>query len=386
MKILMLAPFPVPYPRGSSLKAMENAEMAAESPEVEKITLVSYGSPIKNTEKRIDLQPISILYTSTGFSFKRIFCMLLLLLKAFHMEKKNRYDIIHAHNTESGILAIILKRIFGIPVLLDLHGDLKSELMASKTPFKGLVTKIACMVERQVLTRADMVVTLTGLWEAELKAKGISNVEAIYPTSRIIKPRADTAPLKKRLGIGQNSVVMYSGNFSEYQGLDLIIAASKGVIQKRKNVRFVLIGKDPDKRYERITKSLGIHSKFIFTGFLPKELLPSYYKMADVLVIPRPDSSIARFVVPKKLTDYMASGRPIVATDVGDHKTMLSGAGVLVKPSADGLADGILSILENKRLGQSLGKRAYDRLVERYSWESVRKKTIQTYKSILANK
>lgn len=381
MKVLVLAPFPIPYSRGSSLKALETAEMVAESKGVEKVTLVSYGSPESCKKDKIEFRPIRIIYTPTGFSFKRAFCVLLLFLKALSLMRRERYDLIHAHNVESGFAAVALKRIFGVPVLLDLHGDLRSELLATRKLVAVLMALFVTPAERCVLKMADRTVVINSLWARYLRRKGIKDVETIYPTSRVEKPGTDEN-LKDVLGIGRGKVVLYSGSFREYQGLDLLIEAARMVIEKGDDVRFILIGDDPGGKYKKLVKGMGMGDKFIFTGFLQKQTLSKYYGIADVLVVPRPESELARFAMPRKITDYMSARKPIVATDVGDHRAMLSSAGIIVKPNAEDIARGILSVIRDKELGLRMGRLAYERLIREYSWQKTRGKFIGAYKKM----
>jgi len=87
----------------------------------------------------------------------------------------------------------------------------------------------------------------------------------------------------------------------------------------------------------------------------PRETMASYLAMADVLVSPRAYGGN----LPLKVFDYLAAGRPIVATDIPTHRTVLAeDRAVLVAPRTDAIAEGILSVLADPERAQRLGTAA----------------------------
>ena len=93
--------------------------------------------------------------------------------------------------------------------------------------------------------------------------------------------------------------------------------------------------------------------------------MPAYLAMADVLVSPRAFGGN----LPLKIFDYLAAGRPIVATDISTHRAVLTPhTAVLVQPNADALADGIVSILRCPSRGRELGDAAREYAFEHLGW------------------
>jgi glycosyltransferase involved in cell wall biosynthesis len=97
----------------------------------------------------------------------------------------------------------------------------------------------------------------------------------------------------------------------------------------------------------------------------PRHEISSYFSMADVLVSPRSHGGN----LPLKVFDYMAAGRPIVATDIPTHRTVLNQrCAVLVPPHSRGLAEGILSLLGDPERAARLGNAARAYAEERLGW------------------
>ena len=116
-------------------------------------------------------------------------------------------------------------------------------------------------------------------------------------------------------------MVLYTGTFEAYQGLDLLFAAAKVVQRERPDARFVLAGGKPDQVATR-EKPGGRDRRrwLIFTGELPSEAIPAYLDAADALVSPRSSGTNT----PLKIYQYLRSGRVIVATRLLTHTQVLS--------------------------------------------------------------
>jgi glycosyltransferase involved in cell wall biosynthesis len=131
--------------------------------------------------------------------------------------------------------------------------------------------------------------------------------------------------------------------------------------------RFVLVGADRASG----TPLGGNAEELVRAGILtvverqPHSAMPVYLAMADVLVSPRAFGAN----LPLKIFDYLAAGRPIVATDISTHRAVLTGeTAVLVQPNAGALADGILSILRGPSKARELGDAARRYAFEHLGW------------------
>jgi glycosyltransferase involved in cell wall biosynthesis len=99
----------------------------------------------------------------------------------------------------------------------------------------------------------------------------------------------------------------------------------------------------------------------------PRDRIPSYLAIADVLVSPRLEGGN----LPLKIFDYLATGRPIVATDVLSHRAVLTDErAVLVKPTADALARGITEVLTDDERARRLGAAARAYADHEFAWPS----------------
>jgi glycosyltransferase involved in cell wall biosynthesis len=137
-------------------------------------------------------------------------------------------------------------------------------------------------------------------------------------------------------------VVLYSGTFEEYQGLPDLIDAIPLVLAQAPSARFVFVGAQAaDDLPDRAAGLIGAGVLRVVDR-QPRDEMGSFLAMADVLVSPRAYGGN----LPLKIFDYLAAGRPIVATDIPTHRSVLDeDRAVLVAPEAAELARGILTLL-----------------------------------------
>ena len=121
---------------------------------------------------------------------------------------------------------------------------------------------------------------------------------------------------------------------------------------------------------------LGIDQAVRFAGRRPIEQMPEFMGLAAVLVSPRAEP----LVTPLKIYAYMASGRPIVATDLPTHTDVLDeGSAILVPPTAEGLAEGIVQVLADPQRASRLGHEARRKAEQQHTAASLRRKLLDAY-------
>lgn len=166
-------------------------------------------------------------------------------------------------------------------------------------------------------------------------------------------------------------IVMYTGNFTT-MGQDKGIADILHALKQLPEVLFVAVGgSDKDRvHYESMAIQLGVASQVRLDGFAPQATLAKYQRAADILLMPFPDTHHYRSnMSPVKMFEYMASGRPIVASNLPTITEVLNSANaVLVPPgSPRALAEAISGLLNDPERGERLAGQA-KKDVQKYSW------------------
>src|SRR5260221_10068505 len=152
-------------------------------------------------------------------------------------------------------------------------------------------------------------------------------------------------------------VVLYTGTFEAYQGLDLLFAAMVEVVRARRDARLLLAGGRPEQveQARREAAALGLGDAVIFAGERPAGEISAFLDAADVLVSPRSRGTNT----PLKIYQYLRSGRAIVATRLVTHTQVLDDSVAILTPAtAEGFAAGILRAIDHPDLAGRIGEAA----------------------------
>ncbi|MCF7907312.1 MAG: glycosyltransferase family 4 protein [Candidatus Omnitrophica bacterium] len=198
------------------------------------------------------------------------------------------------------------------------------------------------------------------------------------------KPSLNGQWVKKKFNISSD-LVLYIGQLHGAQYVDIFIKAANILSSERPDVKFMIVGEGfSEHSLKQLTYDLGLKDKVIFTGSIPYGDIPDYVNAASVCVAPFKDTEVTRCKSPLKIAEYLASGKPIVASLVGEVRNMIGGCGVLVKPGDHhSLAEGILRLVEDKELRGKLSKHARKRAERKYNWTNTADSLICAYKKIL---
>ena len=187
------------------------------------------------------------------------------------------------------------------------------------------------------------------------------------------KPTQDeVSRIKTEYRLEGKSVLLYTGTFGKNQGLEMTIDALDTVRQTHPNVKAMFVGGvgSDMARIQSLVKLKGMED--IVALIEPRDFreMPAYMEAADILLSPRTDGTNT----PLKIYSYMASGKPILATDLPTHTQALDHSmAELVEPTPSAVADGICKILDNSECAEKLGKAAKQKAQSQYGYDRYRR-------------
>ena len=178
-------------------------------------------------------------------------------------------------------------------------------------------------------------------------------------------------------------VVLYAGQIHGGQYVELFIKAASILKARKTNAVFMIVG--GGYRLEELksySESLNLKNRLIFTGYVEHETVPFYIAAADVCVACFQRNNITECKSPLKIAEYLASGKPIVASNVGEVERMVGDAGILVEPGNEvSLANGIERLLNDSELRDALSLKARTRAETKYNWEDTANSLLKAYNS-----
>jgi glycosyltransferase involved in cell wall biosynthesis/ubiquinone/menaquinone biosynthesis C-methylase UbiE len=189
----------------------------------------------------------------------------------------------------------------------------------------------------------------------------------------------DKSETRKKLNLpNDKKIAMYVGHFFGWKGVDTAIESAK-LLSDQKDILFVFVGGDENEKKTYIEKVTQENIKSVlFLGHVLKKEIPSYLRSADVLLLPNVATTkeSIHFTSPIKMFEYMASGVPIVASDLPSIKETLNekNACFAEQGNAKSLASGIKKILTNASFAKNISEQA-KKDAEGCTWEG-RAKTV----------
>ena len=172
--------------------------------------------------------------------------------------------------------------------------------------------------------------------------------------------------------------MMYIGNLEAYQGIDLLLESFSRITSSVKHVHLVIVGgtKEDIQHYQQKSQGLGIETRVSFLGAKPIDQLALFLAKADILVSPRTKGNNT----PMKLYSYLQSGKPIVATNLPTHTQVLHDqVAILANPNPESFAQGMLRLILDPKLCQTIGEAGRLLVEKEYSFTSFRSKVNELY-------
>ena len=196
---------------------------------------------------------------------------------------------------------------------------------------------------------------------------------------------ATSAPdVRRTYGIedGQ-TLILYTGTFEEYQGLDLLMAAAVRLAADRPEVRVLVVGGEPAQVDAARRRAADAGSPMVFTGQRPPQEIPAFVEACDIVVSPR----VSGTNTPLKIYSYLRSGRPIVATDLRTHTQVLtSQTAVLVTPEPEAFASALRRLIDHPEEGARRAAAARALAETRYSRQMYLSRTGAAYELLLGHR
>jgi glycosyltransferase involved in cell wall biosynthesis len=382
LRILFLAPQPFFEVRGTPLAVLHlTRALAGLGHSVDLLTFPQGEAVAIAGVRHLRSLRLPVGRVKAGPSIAKMLLDVPFLAEAVARMASRRYDVVHAVE-ESAHLVAPFARLLRIPLVVDVDSSIPDQLRYSGFATRGPLVWLADTLEAHALRHAAAAVTVcTSLTEGvkrRVPELPVFQVEDPPLVDRRQPPAPEAvAALRRELGLGEAPVVLYSGNFESYQGVELLLEATPRV----PGAQFLFMGGRPAEieALRARARELGSADRVFFSGTRPPAELPIFLALADVLASPRVKGENTPF----KIYSYLASGRPIVATRIATHTQLLDDSlAFLVEPTSEALADGLRQALEHKDDAQARADRGLALVEREYSVERYREKIARAYKEV----
>jgi len=384
LTVAIVAACPFPQDRGTPVRIQRTAEALAARGHA--IHVITYPHGTGDVNGDVAVHRIrgrrNNRELAAGPTYRKLLMfdpMLALTLRGFL--RRHTVDVIHAHHYEGLLVAAAARGRSRIPLVYDAH-----TLLASELPYydlglpSGVKRFVAAKLDRGAVRLPDHVVSVTDTIRDKLVASGVVSSERVTVVTNGVELELFDAGIAAA-GEPRSDVktLVFSGNLSPYQGIDLMIDAFARVRERRQDVRLQIVTRSPFDSYEGRARDLGVRQAI---EIVPADFdqVPTLLAGGQVALNPRIDCD----GIPLKLLNYMAAARPVVSFRSSAPVMQHERTGWLV-PDGDvaGFADGILRLLDDSELAARLGRNARQHVERHHTWEHAAETIESVYRRLL---
>jgi glycosyltransferase involved in cell wall biosynthesis len=245
--------------------------------------------------------------------------------------------------------------------------------------------------ERLNLAAATRIFVVSEVERRNLLRAGVEDEKIVVNPNGVdverFRPRVGGEKVRRELGIEDDEMLVgFVGTFGPWHGV-LALAEAIKLVPQNARVRFLLIGSGSLRsEVERTLSEAGALHRVILTGAVEHEKVPAYLDACDVLTsphVPLEDGSDF-FGSPTKLFEYMAMGKGIVASRLGQIGDVLQHeeTALLVEPgNVHELSDAIMRLTNSPQLREQLGAAARREAIAKHTWEHNARRVLDAHRS-----
>jgi glycosyltransferase involved in cell wall biosynthesis len=300
-------------------------------------------------------------------------------------------DAIYQRHGRFTLAGAILAGLTRKPLILEFNGSeefVERHWMSSRTPLRGRIK----LCEDAALAAAARIVVVSEVDRRSLLERGIPADRLVLNPNGVDPERfavGGGSEIRQRHGIADDAVVFgFLGSFGPWHGAPLLARAFVDAAGQVPAAHLLLLGDGREQEETvAIVRDAGLERRLTVAGKVASTEVPAHLDACDVLVSPHvPLAGGAEFFgSPTKLFEYMAAGKPIVASRLGQIGDVLEhgATGWLVRPGdADDLREGLLAVAADAELRHMLGANARRQAVERHTWRLNARRVIDAYAAL----
>lgn len=297
-------------------------------------------------------------------------------------------DLIYQRYARFGWAGVVASLRTGRPLFLEYNGS--EAWVGRHWDHVGMLDLLA-RYERLNLDAAARIFVVSDVERLNLERAGVEANKIIVNPNGVdtvtFRPGIGGYRVRDELGLaGDETLVGFVGSFGPWHGVLTLVEAIKE-IPVSTDIRFLLVGSGSLlAQVKQLLADEEQKGRVIFTGAVDHEQVPRLLDACDVLAsphIPLADDT-EFFGSPTKIFEYMAMGKGIVASRLGQIGEVLSDgeSALLVQPgSARELTEAILRLAESREMREHLGENARRQAIERHTWKRNAQNVLDAYRS-----
>lgn len=307
-----------------------------------------------------------------------------------HLALHPGYDVVHYRNIWDGFHITQNKKKFGYKTLFEVNGLSSIEL---KYHYPGMDAALLAKIKEQELATlylSDAIICPSNVTRDYIASLGLDRKLVTTIPNGVSPSDFSVTPLPVR--DGREPVLLYIGTLADWQGLDIVIKALPKILEQQP-VKLRILGRGRSRQRKMLAKQirkLGLEDHVIVQPAVPHHEIPAVISSADICVAPLGlnDRNVTQGACPIKVLEYMAAGRPLLASNMPIVRELVREDldGLLFSPNdpAD-LAYQANQLLKDMDLSKRLADSAAGYVREKFTWHESQKKLLKVYERLLAS-
>jgi glycosyltransferase involved in cell wall biosynthesis len=303
-----------------------------------------------------------------------------------------RPAVLHAHSKHlNAQVALALRDRFELPVVYEVRGFLEETWRSHGHDSTSDRYQLAREAETRCMLAANAVVTLGQGMKSEIVRRGVDPARIVVVPNAVdnvfLEPVPAPEGIRRRLGFDDDDVVLgVVSTINDYEGISVLVDALARLRDRGSPARALVVGGGPAlNSLRRRAADLGLDKAAIFTGPVPYSGVRHYYAAIDVFCVPRADTPVTRLVTPLKPLEAMATGRPVVASDLPPLREIVTPGqtGVLATAgNPESLVEATEPLLFDPAERKRMGANARQWVADHRTWDSAARTYRDLYRTL----
>lgn len=305
-----------------------------------------------------------------------------------HLTLNPNYHVVHYRNIWDGLAVAQNKKRLGYRTLFEVNGLPSIEL---KYHYPGIDSSLLIKIKEQemaTLHLSDAIICPSNVTRDYIASLGLDRrLVAVIPNG--VSP-SDFTPSALPRREGRIPVLLYIGTLADWQGLEVVIKALPKILEQQV-VRLHIVGRGRSRQRKLLSKQirkLGVEGNVVVQPAIPHHEVPALISESDICLAPLGlnDRNVTQGACPIKVLEYMASSRPLIASNMPIVRELVREDvdALLFSPNdPNDLAHQVLRLLNDYDLSKRLAESATERALTKFTWHEAQKKLLKVYKKLL---
>ncbi|MBN8569087.1 MAG: glycosyltransferase [Ignavibacteria bacterium] len=341
---------------------------------------IKIGNPVNGKYKNVRYKNVGAGFHSTLIYYLLFpFTLFYLFFFLLSSKKYSTKNLIYVYNSVAidNFLVILFAKLIGYKIIIDIVEDYRLS-KENNSSLHSLKIKSTVFFEKRITLFCNAVIVLSSYLEKLFNERTAGKIPVInIPVSTVI-----SEDIKDSKKFNSTIRICYSGSFGHKDGLDTLIEAFKLFNKKFPNSELLLsgMGNNPEKIVADAS-----HPKIKYAGYLNDEDYTKFISRADILCMTRVGSGYANAGFPFKLGEFLATGNPVITTNVSDVSVYLENYNdcIIVTPEKiNEVAQALEFYVNNPEKAFSIGQNGREKAKKYFNYESNSEKLLNLMEQI----